>query len=107
MKDLITEITQPTRPGEIPLSIQANDPPPRQLTNFVEMPVLVVTGQASYHAPYDWATVAYLRQAGVKKTSHLVLEEQGVYGNGHMLFLEKNSDEIALLVYEWIKDLSG
>jgi uncharacterized metal-binding protein len=67
--------------------------------------VLVVTGQASYHAPYDWATVAYLRQAGVKKTLHLVLAEHGIYGNGHMLFLEKNSDEIALLIEKWIKDL--
>lgn len=105
MSDLITEIAQPTRPGELPLSIQANDPHPRQLTNFIDKPVLVVTGQASYHAPYDWATVAYLRQAGVKKTLHLVLAEHGIYGNGHMLFLEKNSDEIALLIEKWIKDL--
>ena len=104
---LVTEIAQPTRPGELPSLVQASDPPPRQLKSFVEKPVLVVTGQASYHALYDWATVAYLRQAGVKKTSHLVLEEHGVYGNGHMLFLEKNSDEIALLIEKWIKDLEG
>jgi pimeloyl-ACP methyl ester carboxylesterase len=107
VKDLVTQTAQPTRTGELPLSIQASEPPPRQLINFVEKPVLVVTGQASYHAPYDWATVAYLRQAGVEKTQHLVLEEHGIYGNGHMLFLEKNSDEIASLIEEWIKDLKG
>ncbi|MCJ1299774.1 hypothetical protein MMC08_002567 [Hypocenomyce scalaris] len=106
-KDLTTQIVQPTRPGELPLSIQANEPPPRQLINLFEKPVLVVTGQASYHAPYDWATVMYLRQAGVKKTQHLMLEKHGIHGNGHMLFLEKNSDEIASLIEEWIKDLKG
>jgi pimeloyl-ACP methyl ester carboxylesterase len=107
LKDLVTEIAQPTRPDELPLSIQASDPPPRQLTNFVEKPVLVVTAQASYHAVYDWATVAFLRQAGVKKTMHLILEDRGVYGNGHMIFLEKNSDEIALLIEEWIQGQEG
>lgn len=105
LKDLVKQVVHPKEPGQLPFSIQADSPPPRQLVNLLETPVLVVTGEASYHAPYDWATVAYLRQAGVKKTEHLVLAEHGIKGNGHMLFLEKNSDQIASLVEEWINKL--
>jgi pimeloyl-ACP methyl ester carboxylesterase len=39
--------------------------PPRQLVNLKDIPVLVVTAEASYHASYDHCTVKYLRQAGV------------------------------------------
>lgn len=105
LKDLVTETVEPARPQELASLLQASDPPPRQLVNFTEIPVLLVTAEASYHAPYDWATVAYLRQAGVKKTEHLILAEHGVHGNGHMLFLEKNSDEIAELIEQWIDKL--
>ncbi|KAH8811116.1 Alpha/Beta hydrolase protein [Xylogone sp. PMI_703] len=104
-KDLVRQIVTPNQLGQVPLSIQADDPPPRQLVNFLETPVLLVTAEASYHAPYDWATVAYLRQAGVRKTEHLVLADHGLRGNGHMFFMEKNSDEIAMLVDGWINKI--
>jgi hypothetical protein len=29
-------------------------------------PILIVQSEASYHAPYDYCTAAYLTQAGVK-----------------------------------------
>src|SRR5258706_3472896 len=37
--------------------------PARRLPNL-GMPILVLTAEASYHAPYDHCTVKYLRQAG-------------------------------------------
>ncbi|RFU25719.1 hypothetical protein B7463_g10618, partial [Scytalidium lignicola] len=98
VKDLVRQTINPSQHDQLPLSIQAEDPPSRQLVNFLDTPVLLVTAEASYHAPYDWATVVYLRQAGVKKTEHLVLVDRGIRGNGHMFFMEKNSDEIALLI---------
>lgn len=101
-KDFVTQTISPTRPGELPLATQADHPPPRQLVNLAKIPVLLVTAEASYHAAYDWATVEFLRQAGVRKTEHLVLGEQGIHGNGHMFFLEKNSDQIAFLIDEWL-----
>jgi hypothetical protein len=61
----------------------------------------VVTGEASYHAPYDHCTAGFLAQAGVANT-HLRLEDQGIHGNGHMLMIEKNSREIAALIAKWI-----
>jgi hypothetical protein len=40
--------------------------PARQLPNLQKMPILVLSAEASYHAPYDHCTVRYLQQAGVK-----------------------------------------
>ncbi|KAI1463876.1 alpha/beta-hydrolase [Daldinia caldariorum] len=77
---------------------------PRQLVNLTHLRALVVTAQASYHAQYDWAIVRYLRQAGVRGVEHLRLGERGIYGNGHMMFMERNSDEVAAEVVRWIEE---
>ena len=73
----------------------------RRLANLVDIPVLVVTGEASYHAAYDHCTVAYLEQAGVQ-VEHMQLVEQGIHGNGHMMMLERNSAEIAAELCGWL-----
>ncbi len=64
-------------------------------------PILIVTSEASYHAPYDHCTVRYLAQAGVKST-FIRLPDVGVHGNGHMMMLEKNSDDIAKVMADWL-----
>ncbi|OTB09951.1 hypothetical protein K445DRAFT_323481 [Daldinia sp. EC12] len=79
------------------------DSGPRQLVNLTDVRVLVVTAQASYHAQYDWAIVRYLRQAGVRRVEHMRLEERGIYGNGHMMFMERNSNAVAAEVVRWIE----
>ncbi|KAL0939845.1 uncharacterized protein CTRU02_206455 [Colletotrichum truncatum] len=84
------------------LQASKSELPPRKLVNLRDVLVLVVTGQASYHAPYDWCTVEYLRQAGVD-ADHLKLEDVGILGNGHMMFLEKNSDRVAQEVQMWLE----
>ena len=73
----------------------------KQLAHMRHIPVLVVTGEASYHAVYDHCTVAYLAQAGVA-VEHLRLALQGVHGNGHMMMLELNNLKIAALLDEWL-----
>ena len=75
--------------------------PPRQLKHLAGLPVLIVTGEASYHVQYDHCTVSYLRQAGVP-AEHMRLWDLGVRGNGHMMMLEKNNLEIARLVEDWV-----
>jgi pimeloyl-ACP methyl ester carboxylesterase len=74
--------------------------PARQLPNLQKMPVLVVTSEASYHAPYDHCTVKYLHQAGVN-ASWLKLSDHGVHGNSHMMMVEKNNKQIAELIIAW------
>jgi len=77
--------------------------PARKLVNLKDIPVLVVMSEASYHASYDHCTVKYLRQAGVSVT-FMRLAERNIRGNGHMMMLEKNSDEIAAAMMSWLTE---
>jgi pimeloyl-ACP methyl ester carboxylesterase len=76
--------------------------PAKQLTNLAKIPELIVTGEASFHAPTDYCTVKYLKQVGVD-VEFADLGKEGIHGNGHMLFMEKNNLEIADRVYKWLK----
>lgn len=79
--------------------------PARELPRLKHVPILIVTGEASYHAHYDHCTSEFLRQAGVENT-HLMLEEVGIRGNGHMLMLEKNNWEIAQAIHNWVEGVT-
>ena len=76
--------------------------PARQLPNLQKIPILVLTAEASYHAPYDHCTVRYLEQAGVKPTA-IRLVESGIRGNSHVMMLEKNNREIAAAIAQWLE----
>jgi pimeloyl-ACP methyl ester carboxylesterase len=75
--------------------------PARKLRNLAQVPVMVLTAEASYHAAYDHCTAAYLVQAGVP-TTFVRLADVGIRGNGHMMMLERNSDEIAVVIDDWL-----
>ena len=75
--------------------------PARSLPNLQKLPILVLTGEASYHAPYDHCTVKYLEQAGVHPL-WVKLADEGLRGNGHMMMLEKNNLEIAAFMAKWL-----
>jgi len=75
--------------------------PARQLANLAKVPILILVAEASYHAAYDHVTSAYLTQAGVPN-DFVRLESIGIRGNGHMMMLEKNSDEIAAVIEGWL-----
>jgi pimeloyl-ACP methyl ester carboxylesterase len=75
--------------------------PARQLPNLQKMPVLVLTSEASYHAPYDHCTVKYLQQAGIKP-SVIRLADIGIHGNSHVMMLEKNNKEVAAVIAAWL-----
>ncbi|KAJ7762819.1 Alpha/Beta hydrolase protein [Mycena maculata] len=79
--------------------------PARKLINLVDIPVLVVTSEASYHAIYDNCTVDYLRAAGVS-VEHISLGDVGIHGNAHMFFMEKNNFQIVEKVIQpWISKI--
>ena len=75
--------------------------PARQLLNLQKIPILIMTAEASYHAPYDHCTVKYLEQAGVHST-WIKLADIGIHGNGHMMMLEKNNLDIAAVISTWL-----
>jgi pimeloyl-ACP methyl ester carboxylesterase len=76
--------------------------PARQLPNLQKLPIAIVTGEASFHGPYEHCVVKFLEQAGVHPT-WLNLGAMGIHGNGHMMMLEKNSDQIADVIEKWVR----
>ncbi|KAJ4266113.1 hypothetical protein NW762_004091 [Fusarium torreyae] len=103
------ELVQQVHPPKDSLSteciLQADDPTPRKLVNLQDKPILIVTGEASYHMPYEHCTAAYFRQAGCTKIELIELGTIGIHGNGHMLFMEKNSDDIQAVVERWMSSI--
>jgi len=87
-------------PDELQQCLLQADPPLR-LIKLSRVPVLLVTGEASYHAVFDRGLVDFLRQAEVE-VDWLHLGKEGIHGNGHMMFMEQNSDEIARALHRRI-----
>ena len=75
----------------------------RRLPNLAGIPILILTGEASYHAQYDHLTSHVLRQCGVDH-DFVRLEQVGIHGNGHMMMLEKNNLEIAEWIHKWLTE---
>src|SRR5205085_11775246 len=65
------------------------------------IPILIATGEASYHATYDYCTSNFLSQAGVQN-DWVYLPTVGIHGNGHMQMLELNNLEIARFYERWL-----
>lgn len=62
-------------------------------------PMLIVTGELDLRHPREVDG----RLAQFLKAEHLWLPQVGMFGNGHMLMLETNSDEIAHLISVWLE----
>jgi len=91
--------TQADGPDLIPCWIQQE--PAHKLVNLQSIPVLEVSGEASYHRPYSHCVAKWLNQAGVKAT-FVRLEDVGLPGNGHQFMSEKNSAGIAKFFMTWL-----
>jgi pimeloyl-ACP methyl ester carboxylesterase len=76
--------------------------PARQLPNLQKLPILLLTSESSFRAVDDHCTAKFLNQAGVHPT-WTKLEEIGIHGNGHMMMLEKNNQEIAEVMIRWLE----
>src|SRR5262245_17728117 len=75
--------------------------PARKLVAVGERPIMVLEAEASFYAGYNHCNVAYLRQAGVGVT-FIKLAELGIHGNGLLNMLEKNSDQVAQVIADWL-----
>ena len=89
------------RPDEVRCWMQVE--PARKLVNFQDIRVLAISGSGTYHRVYDPCIPKWLNQAGVE-TDFVRLEDAGMSGNGHMMMLETNSDDIVRFVHGWIQE---
>lgn len=64
-------------------------------------PVAIVTGEATWMRESNAAAAQYVG-ARAAVFEHIRLEEQGIFGNAHMLMSEVNSGEIADLMLRWL-----
>lgn len=71
----------------------------RQLSQLKKVRHLVVTSHTSSHAVFEFATVSFMKQAGLKPVWKQ-LKKEGFLGNGRLMFLETNSDAIAVKISE-------
>ena len=76
--------------------------PAKKLVAVGDRPVLYVASEASFYAPYNHCTVGYLEQAGVH-VDFVDLADIGISGNGHLMMLERNSDDIAQVIADWLE----
>jgi hypothetical protein len=86
-------------PDLIPCWVQQE--PAHKLVNLQDIPVLEISGEASYHRPYSHCVAKWLNQAGVKAT-YVRLEDVGLPGNGHQMMSEKNSAGISKFFMNWL-----
>jgi hypothetical protein len=87
-------------PDLIPCWIQQE--PAHKLVNLQGIPVLEISGEASYHRPYSHCVAKWLNQAGVKAT-YVRLEDVGLPGNGHQMMSERNSAGISKFFMDWLE----
>ena len=92
---------QSDRPDEVRCWMQVE--PARKLVNFQDIRVLAISADGTYHRVYDACIPKWLNQAGVE-TDFVRLEDVGISGNGHMMMLERNSDDIIAFIHGWIED---
>jgi pimeloyl-ACP methyl ester carboxylesterase len=105
--DGLLEFVQQDKPDRPDLSrCWLQKEPARQLPRVGERPVMLLEAEASFYAGYNHCNVAYLRQAGVS-VDFIKLADVGIKGNGHMMMMERNSDEIAQVIAAWLDRALG
>jgi pimeloyl-ACP methyl ester carboxylesterase len=80
--------------------------PARQLVAVGERPILIIEGEASFYAGYNHCNVGYLEQAGAE-VDFIKLADRGIHGTGHMMMLEKDSDQVAGVIADWLAEKVG
>jgi pimeloyl-ACP methyl ester carboxylesterase len=75
--------------------------PARRIADVGDRPILYLAAEASFYAPFNHCTIGYLEQAGVS-VDYIQLADIGIHGNGHMMMMEMNSDQIAGVIYDWL-----
>jgi pimeloyl-ACP methyl ester carboxylesterase len=103
--EIKTKRVEAPEPGVNAYLVQ--EEPARKLKNLQNIPIVIVTAEASFASPGNPGGVAYFKQAGCK-AEELRLVDHGIHGNGHMMMVEKNNREVLKPILAWIdKNVPG
>jgi pimeloyl-ACP methyl ester carboxylesterase len=97
--DIKTHLVPSDRPDEVGCYLQ--DEPVHKLAGFQGMPILSISAEGTYHRVYDPCIPKWLNQAGAKD-DFVRLEDAGIHGNMHEMFLDKNSLEVIKFIDGWV-----
>ena len=97
--DIKTHLVPSDRPDEVGCYLQ--DDPVHKLAGFQGMPILSISAEGTYHRVYDPCIPKWLNQAGAKD-DFVRLEDVGIKGNMHEMFLDKNSAEVIKYIDGWV-----
>ena len=75
--------------------------PARRLTNLTQVPIAVVSAEASVFRLTDEYLTEFLGQAGCDAV-HIDLAEQGVRGNSHGSMFERSNADVLAVITTWI-----
>lgn len=93
-------IDVPATDAQPPMRLQSD--PARRLPRLSTVPIAIVTGEQSFAGAMDAGTAAFLRQAGCERVDHLRLGELGIHGNGHLMMVERNNEQVLDAVTAWL-----
>jgi len=99
--ELKTHLEPSERPGD-EVGCYMQDAPVHKLVHFQNMRILSVSAEGTYHRVYDSCIPKWLNQAGAKD-DFVRLEDVGIHGNMHEMFLDKNSDDVIKFIDGWLR----
>jgi pimeloyl-ACP methyl ester carboxylesterase len=98
--EIKTHLVPSDRPGD-EVGCYMQDEPIHKLAGFQGMPILSISAEGTYHRVYDPCIPKWLNQAGAKD-DFVRLEDVGIHGNMHEMFLDKNSLEVIKFIDGWV-----
>ncbi|MEQ1574066.1 MAG: alpha/beta fold hydrolase [Vicinamibacterales bacterium] len=101
LSELKVHLEPSERPGD-EVGCYLQDEPAHKLVNFQNMRILSFSAEGTYHRVFDACIPKWLNQGGAK-VDFFRLEDVGFKGNMHEMFLDRNSDDIAKFIHEWLR----
>ena len=72
-----------------------------KLVSYKDMPILSLSAEGTYHRVVDVCIPKWLNQAGAKD-DFVRLEDAGIRGNMHEMFLDRNSQDVIKYIDGWV-----
>ena len=88
------------RPDEVPCYMQKE--PVHKLVGMENIRILSISAEGTYHRVFDACIPKWLNQAGVKD-DFVRLEDVGIHGNMHEMFLDRNSNVVIKFIDDWLR----
>jgi len=98
--DIKVHLEPSERPGD-EVGCYMQDEPVHKLTSFQGMRILSISAEGTYHRVFDVCIPKWLNQAGAKD-DFVRLEDVGIHGNMHEMFLDRNSDQVIQYIDGWL-----